>query len=336
MALRALDRGRVGLAEPFIERLLRRLAEEPGGHALDRIVQELKGAARADTPAWPYETQIVRAITLPRYQGIRAVDARWVPGGALAVLTVDLPSVPSPGPPRWRLAWIDALSLEIDHIRTLVREGVDEPRRVCLAPGWEEEAALGVVYGSVLVRFDSAGRTRVMDIPLLQEPDQQEQLTAAALHPATGDLLLAFQIEDTTHLVGVEPGGRACTISRFVGQINVLAVSDDLVVGVGLRDIVVLDLRTGSTSLRDLYPYFADQSAAAPGSAVIAGPNSILIHEGWKVLRVSRDLRLIEEEFVLPEAEDRLAGDARRLVRLSFGPRPGTVQARVERRISPP
>jgi hypothetical protein len=333
VALEAVKLGRVHLAEDFLQEVLERLAGKPGQPEIDSIVAELKGAERGIAPEWPYSQVEERLIPLPQQNRCVAVDMATVPGGALVVLLAEVHRDKETGStrPRWRLVWIDLGSFEVDHVRTFVHSGKG-PEGVLLAPGHDDDAPLAVVYGSVLIRFDTAGRTRVTDLPFLRHTGANVRMQAAALDPDSSAVVLAIQEGDTVHVVRLGRRGSVSTIVRYPGQIDRFAVGPGMLVGVGLRDIVCMDLEKGRTSMRDLHPYFADQPVCGRASPVVLADRSILVQEGRKVLRVSRDLRVVETEYLLEDEVDRLLAWDDRLVRVEARRGIGAVRVRVDRR----
>ena len=264
----------------------------------------------------------------------RASDMATVPGGAMVVLLAEAHRDKETGStrPRWRLVWIDLGSFEVDHVRTFVHSGPG-PGAVLLAPGHDDDAPLAVIYGSVLIRFDTAGRTRVTDLPFLRHTGANVKMQAAALDPESTAVVLAIQEGDTVHVVRLGKRGSVATLVRYPGQIDRFAVGPGMLVGVGLRDIVCLDLEKGRTSMRDLHPYFADQPVCGRASPVVLSDRSILVQEGRKVLRVSRDLRVVETEYVLGEEIDRLLSWDDRLVRVESRREIGALRIRVDKRV---
>jgi len=309
VALQAIDLGRVELGESFLKGVLERLVVHPKPHEVDDIVSDLKGTDRQELPSWPGADPNQNTVLLPRTKNQVPVDIAGVAGGMLAVLIAevgdDRKKITRSDCPKWKMAWIDLTSFEMDHMRTISKEGMTSSS-VLLAPGCEEDAPVAVLYGSTLIRFDTAGRAEAIDVPVLSQVTKGISITAAALHPDTADLVVAVTENGIASVVQIGADGSITNLARFPGEIVRFAIHPGVIVGMGLRDLVTIDLERGSTALRDLHPYFADQGFHLGMSTVVMDDDSIFVQEGRKVLRVSIDLRVVETEFLLPDSSPRL------------------------------
>ena len=320
LALEAMKTGRIELEEEFLWPIIERLSGKLTVEDTDQIVAVLKGADRIESPIWPYEDTATYRIVLPQVRKTIIRDIAYVPGGALAVLIADLAPGKGKGseelPVHWRLAWIDLIAKEINHVYNL---GITprSSRPTHLVSGHEDDAPLAILQKSTLTYFDAAGFPFESTGPLFDDSNKGPRITAAALHPDTAELVAAVQRFDTTYLLRFENHGRASQLLRFPGQINRLFVSENLLVGQGLRDVATLNLSSNKSALRDFYPYFADQPTSTPGSALVTHDGGILIHEGQKVLRATQDLRLVEREFLLKSPASALFHWGSKIVQIS-------------------
>jgi len=227
------------------------------------------------------------------------------------------------------LVWIDLTSLNVEYTQTIAGPG-DGEGPVLLAQGFEESSPVGLLHDSDLYRCDPGGSIMSSGVPVLNNLADHVQLNAAALHPDTGELLLAVQEGDVTTLTIVRRGGEVMTLARYPGQIDSLTVGSDLIVGMGMRDLMTVSLSQRRTSLRDLHPYFADQVYSGRMSAAILPKGKVLVQEGRKVLCVSYDLRLVENEFYLEKEEDWLMASDDRLIRVRKMPEIGSINIAID------
>ncbi|MBR58686.1 MAG: hypothetical protein CMH54_11790 [Myxococcales bacterium] len=316
VALQAVDLGRVTLSESFLRNVLERLVEHPAPSELDQIVMSLKGTGHQEVPSWPYTNAGEFLVPLPQERPIVSCTAAGVPGGALAVLAVEAGAEDDEDGEshQWKLIWFDRTSAMVESVVTLER-GVKGPTLMAL--GCEEEAPLAVIHGDRLIRFDAAGRPDVREVPLFGG-DSGIEVTAACLHPDTAELIIALYEDDITHVLRVRDDGVPVPLIRYPGQINNFAVGPGLIVGLGLRDIITVNLEAGQTALRDLHPYFADHPFQARSTAIVCPDGAVLVQEGRKVLRLSSDLRLVETEFLMDRSEESLSIDDFTLIRTTF------------------
>ncbi len=316
VALQAVDLGRVTLSESFLRKVLERLVEHPAPSELDDIVISLKGTGHHEVPMWPYQAAGEFIVPLPQERPIVSCTAAGVPGGALAVLAVEAGDENESDTEKhqWKLIWFDRTSAMVESVVALER-GVSGPTLMAL--GCEEEAPLAVIHGDRLIRFDAAGRPDVREVPFFGG-DGGVEVTAACLHPDTAELIIALYEDDITHVLRVRDDGVPVPLIRYPGQINYFAVGPGLIVGLGLRDIITVDLEAGQTALRDLHPYFADHPFQSRSTAVVCPDGSVLVQEGRKVLRLSSDLRLVETEYLMERSEESLSIDDFTLIRTTF------------------
>jgi len=319
VALHAVDVGRVALSESFLREVLERLVDHPNAQEIDNIVADLKSEGHEEVLGWPYPNLIERKVALPHEGNSVVVDIAAVSGGSLALVVVDVEKgVEAPLSKqirRWRLVWIDLTSMEVEYTQTIVGpEDTEGP--VLLAPGYNERAPVALLHDTDLYRCDPGGSIMNSGVPVLNNLSEHVVLSAAALHPDTGELLLAVQEDDLTTLTLVRRSGEVMTLARYPGQIDSLSVGPNLIVGMGMRDLMTVSLTQRRTSLRDLHPYFADQPYSGKMSAAILPNGKLLVQEGRKVLCVSYDLRLVESEVYLDQEEDWLLVHDDRLIRV--------------------
>jgi len=333
VALHAVDVGRVALSEPFLRRVLERLVEHPDAQEMDQIVADLKSEGHEEVLGWPYRNISEQSIALPCEGSAVVVDVAAVSGGSLAVLMVDVEkgigSSLSSQIRRWQLVWVDLTSMEVEYTQTIAGPD-DRDGPVLLAQGYDESSPVALLHDSDLYRCDPGGSIMSSGIPVLNNLADHVRLSAAALHPDTGELLLAVQEADVTTLTIVRRGGEVMTLARYPGQIDSLTVGSDLIVGMGMRDLMTVSLSQRRTSLRDLHPYFADQTYSGKMSAAILPNGKVLVQEGRKILCVSYDLRLVENEFYLQQEEDWLLTCDDRLIRVRNMPEIGSINIAID------
>jgi len=336
LALEAVKTGRIELAEDFLGDIIKRLSGEFTVEDTDQIVSLLKGAGRLEYPSWPFEDLERYTIPLTQIQKSVVREFAYVPGGSLAVLVSDFDPVITDFSPheliQWRLVWIDLIAKDINHVYNLGTTPRNSPP-TRLAPGWEDDVPLAVLQGSTLTYFDTAGFPFESVGPLFDNAQKGPFITAIALHPDTAELIAAVQRFETTFLLRVGENGRASQMLRFPGQLDHLYVTENLVIGLGLRDAATMDLTKGATALRDLYPYFADQPVTTRSSILIGYNDTLLIHEGRKLLRTSKNLRQVEREFLLDAPADFLFCWGDKLVRVVADPSLGALELVISRPI---
>ena len=337
LALEAIKTGRIELAEEFLGEIIERLSRDCTFEDTDQIVSLLKGTDRLSHPIWPFED--LERYTIPLSQISKAVvrDYAYVPGGSLAVLVSDHASatkaLSANDLVEWRLVWVDLIAKDINHVYNLGTTPRNAPP-TRLVPGWEDDVPLAVLQGSTLTYFDTAGFPFETVGPLFDNAQKGPYITSVALHPDTAELIAAVQRYETTFLLKVGENGRAAQMLRFPGQIDRIFVAENLIIALGLRDAATMDLVTGATALRDLYPYFADQPVSTRGSVLLDDNDTILVHEGRKLVRASRNLRQVEREFLLDTPADFVFHWGNKLVRVASDPFLGALDIVVSRPIA--
>jgi hypothetical protein len=311
------------LSESFLREVLERLVDHPDAQEMDKIVADLKSEGHEEVLGWPYPNLSERKVALPQEGNSVVVDVAAVAGGSLALVVVDVEkgvgTSLSNQIRRWRLIWVDLTSMEVEYTQTIVGPE-DSKGPVFLARGYDERAPVALLHDSDLYRCDPGGSIMNSGVPVLNSLSDHVAVSAAALHPDTGELLLAVQEDDLTTLTLVRRSGEVMTLARYPGQIDSLSVGPNLIVGMGMRDLMTVSLTQRRTSLRDLHPYFADQPYSGKMSAAILPNGKLLVQEGRKVLCVSYDLRLVESEFYLDTEEDWLLAHEDRLIRVRSCP----------------
>ena len=201
VALHAVDVGRVALSESFLREVLERLVDHPEPQEMDKIVADLKSEGHEEVLGWPYPNLTERHVVLPQEGNTVVVDVAAVAGGSLALVVVDVEKGVDASLRsqirRWRLVWVDLTSMEVEYTQTIA--GPDDTEGpVLLAPGHDERAPVALLHDADLYRCDPGGSIMTSGVPVLNNLSEHVVLNAAALHPDTGELLLAVQEEDLT------------------------------------------------------------------------------------------------------------------------------------------